>query len=200
MTKLRNSVAHGQYEYDEETDSYIFHNYYKGTERFRTTITRKELEKFLLESQLIETVLTPTHILNIIKYESEQNDTELSEINRYIQSTKINPRSNFSLQKYQNMVMGIIDKLNMSEHDCGRKLLNYDYMLYPQYEDHVEKTIDLETWIKMQEKASENYNEYLSEKARLENGDEYAFPASKKVAAHWRSIIDGNVPFGFKVK
>ena len=112
MTKLRNSVAHGQYEYDEEMDSYIFHNYYKGTERFRTTITRKELEKFLLESQLIETVLTPTHILNIMKYESEQNDTQLSEINRYIQSTKINPKSNFSLQKYQNMVMGIIDKLN----------------------------------------------------------------------------------------
>lgn len=98
------------------------------------------------------------------------------------------------------IMWGIIDKLNMSEHDCGMKLLNYDYMLYPQYEDHFEKTIDLETWIKMQEKASENYNEYLSEKARLENGDEYAFPASKKVAAHWRSIIDGNVPFGFKVK
>lgn len=98
------------------------------------------------------------------------------------------------------IMWGIIDKLIMSEHDCGLKLLNFDHMLYPQYEDHFEKTIDSETWKKMQEKASEKYNKYLSEKTRLENGDEYAFPASEGVAKHWKSIIDGNVPFGFKVK
>lgn len=97
------------------------------------------------------------------------------------------------------IMWGIIDKLILSEHDCGMKLLNYDLMLYPQYEDCFEKTIDSETWKKMQEKASEQYNKYLSEKARLENGDENAFPACEEVAEHWKNIVDGTVPFGYKV-
>lgn len=98
------------------------------------------------------------------------------------------------------IMWGIIDKLIMSEHDCGMKLINYSNMLYPQYDSHFEKTIDPDTWKKLQEKASEKYNKYLSEKARLENGDEYAFPACEEVAEHWKSIIDGTVPFGFKIK
>lgn len=97
------------------------------------------------------------------------------------------------------IMWGIIDKLTISEHDCGMKLLNYDLMLYPQYEDCFEKTIDSETWKKMQEKASEQYNKYLSEKSRLENGDENAFPACEEVAEHWKNIADGAVPFGYKV-
>jgi len=98
------------------------------------------------------------------------------------------------------IMWGIIDKLIMSEHDCGMKLLNYDLMLYPQYEDHFEKTIDLETWKKMQEKASEKYQEYLVEKAKENIGDERAFPACEEVAAHWKSIVYGNVPFGYKIE
>lgn len=98
------------------------------------------------------------------------------------------------------IMWGIIDKLMITEHDCGMRLVNYNDMLYPQYDDRFEKTINPDTWKKLQEKASEQYNKYLSEKARLENGDENAFPACEEVAAHWKSIVDGNVPFGYKIE
>lgn len=98
------------------------------------------------------------------------------------------------------IMWGIIDKLMITEHDCGMRLVNYNDMLYPQYDDRFEKTIDPDTWKKLQEKASEKYQEYLAEKAKENMGDERAFPACEEVAAHWKRIVDGNVPFGYKIE
>ena len=69
---------------------------------------------------------------------------------------------------------------------CGLKMIDYDKMLYPQYEDEfTKKTINKETWDAMQNKATELW---------LEGG------AVERVRNHWRSIMEGNVPFGYKVK
>ena len=75
----------------------------------------------------------------------------------------------------------------MCLHDsCGLKMINYDHMLYPQNKDmFTEKTINKETWDTMQKKATELW---------LEGG------AVKRVRDHWHSIMEGNVPFGYKVK
>jgi hypothetical protein len=70
------------------------------------------------------------------------------------------------------------------------RLVDYSYLLYPQYADHFEKTITPETWQYIQDEA----NRFLLEH---ENNNNYASPA---VVEHWKSIVDGNVPFGFVVR
>lgn len=69
---------------------------------------------------------------------------------------------------------------------CGMKLVDYDNMLYPQYAYKFEKTISSNTWSDIQKEADN----------RLKNDSEHAHPA---VIAHWQSIVDGNVPFGYTI-
>lgn len=69
---------------------------------------------------------------------------------------------------------------------CGLRLIDYDDMLYPQYEDKfTKKIINKETWEAMQKKATELWHE---------GG------GTERVRNHWRSIMEGNVPFGYKVE
>lgn len=70
--------------------------------------------------------------------------------------------------------------------ECGLKLIDYDKMLYPQYEYRFRKTIDESTWNRLQETA----------KKHLEERDDYV---SDNVKAHWESIVAGKVPFGYYV-
>ena len=69
---------------------------------------------------------------------------------------------------------------------CGLKLVNYDNMLYPQDSDHFEKTISSDVWNKIQAQAKELLAETTN--------------AHPVVRAHWQSIVDGQVPFGYVVK
>lgn len=69
---------------------------------------------------------------------------------------------------------------------CWR-LLDYDKMLYPQYEYMFEKTINKDTW------------KFLQEKAKYMLSDE-DFHVHEEIKEHWRSIAEGKVPFGFIVK
>lgn len=73
-----------------------------------------------------------------------------------------------------------------SHNVAGLKLVDYDNMLYPQYHYKFEKTISPDIWKALQEEAKKN----------LDN-KEHAHP---DVIAHWQSIADGNVPFGYSVK
>lgn len=67
----------------------------------------------------------------------------------------------------------------------GLKIVNYDDMLYPQYQCKYEKTIPSHVWESMQKEATERMTER-----------EHVHPA---VYAHWKSIAEGNVPFGYSV-
>lgn len=71
---------------------------------------------------------------------------------------------------------------------CGLRIIDYDNMLYPQYKYRFEKTISHTTWKSIQEQAKKN----LEEVPHNEVCD--------SVAAHWKSIVDGNVPFGYIVR
>ena len=75
---------------------------------------------------------------------------------------------------------------NYSHNECGMKIVNYDDMLYPQHDDKFDKTISSNTWSALQTQAKKNLEETT-----------YAHPA---VLAHWQSIVDGVVPFGYTVK
>ena len=73
-----------------------------------------------------------------------------------------------------------------SNNKCGLKIVDYDDMLYPQYEDKFQKTISSYVWADLQKQAKQN----------LEDSG-YAHP---NVIAHWQSIVDGNVPFGYEIE
>lgn len=67
----------------------------------------------------------------------------------------------------------------------GLKIIDWDNMLYPQYEYKFDKTISKSLWEKIQEQAKES----------LKNAPN----AVESVVEHWQSIVDGKVPFGYKV-
>ena len=73
-----------------------------------------------------------------------------------------------------------------TSNECGLKLIDWDEMLYPQYQYKYEKIIDRGTWNALQKQAAKN----------LEEADY----AAREVIEHWRSIVDGVVPFGYTVK
>jgi len=71
--------------------------------------------------------------------------------------------------------------------DGPMRLVMYGRMLYPQYEDEfVGRTISRDTWEWLQAQAK---------KCMAHRRD-----ASGTVVAHWQSIIDGKVPFGYAVE
>lgn len=76
---------------------------------------------------------------------------------------------------------------------CGMKLVDYDDMLYPQYGHKFDKKISKETWKEIQNQAKLNLEKYENEKV-------YGTYVSPSVANHWKSIVDGTVPFGFEVE
>lgn len=74
-----------------------------------------------------------------------------------------------------------------SHNECGLRIVDYDKMLYPQYEkDFNNKTISRRMFEKMQEVAEK----------RLKEQEE----AHPDVVKHWQSIVDGIVPFGYEIK
>lgn len=71
--------------------------------------------------------------------------------------------------------------------ELGARLVNYDDMLYPQMGDRFAWTINAEQHEKLQAMAQE----------KLSGDVEYVH---KKVLEHWQSIVDGELPHGFKIK
>lgn len=73
-----------------------------------------------------------------------------------------------------------------SNNKCGMKLVDYDEMLYPQYEyKFCDKIIPKYTWEALQKQAKENLEKCS---------------AVPRVIDHWQSIVNGKVPFGYVVE
>lgn len=68
---------------------------------------------------------------------------------------------------------------------CGLRIIDYDDLLYPQYEYKMDNTISKVNWEALQKEAKKNLETKLD--------------AHPYVIAHWKSIVEGNVPFGYKV-
>lgn len=75
---------------------------------------------------------------------------------------------------------------NFRNNKCGLKIVDYDDMLYPQYDDRYDKIISCDVWEALQKEAKKN----------LEDSG-FAHP---HVKAHWESIVNGQVPFGYTVR
>jgi len=68
----------------------------------------------------------------------------------------------------------------------GLRIVDFDNMLYPQYEYKFNKTISKDLWEKLQDEAKN----LLAEK-----GD-FVHPT---VSEHWKSIVAGVIPFGYSI-
>lgn len=67
----------------------------------------------------------------------------------------------------------------------GRKVIDYDKMLYPQYEFKFQKTISKDVFKRLQEEA----------KKELSKG----YSMSANVKQHMESIVAGVIPFGYTI-
>ena len=78
-----------------------------------------------------------------------------------------------------------IKQWEFSSNKCGLKILDYDNMLYPQYEGKFDKIISKDVWALLQKQANENLKDTSY--------------AANEVVAHWQKIACGEVPFGYVV-
>ena len=83
-----------------------------------------------------------------------------------------------------------IKQFMYSENKCGLKIVDYDNMLYPQYEDYFEKRISSSVWGKIQKEAKELLDRHNSDP------DDICHP---RVLKHWEWIAAGIIPFGYMV-
>ena len=74
-----------------------------------------------------------------------------------------------------------------TDNKCGLRLIDYDDFLYPQYEYKYDKVISEHTWETIQAEAKKLL-------------DKDSGHACGEVKRHWKSIVNGVVPFGYKVK
>lgn len=85
-----------------------------------------------------------------------------------------------------SMVMWeIVRQLLYPNNKCGLRMINFDDMLYPQCDYKFDKTIN-----------SHSFNTLQNEAKKLLEKDS----AHPLVMEHWQSIVDGVVPFGYKIK
>jgi len=78
-----------------------------------------------------------------------------------------------------------IRQWEFSSNKCGLRIIDYDNMLYPQYEEKFAKTISNDTWEMLQKQAAEKLKDC-----------EHCHP---DVIKHWKSIAEGKVPFSYTV-
>lgn len=76
-----------------------------------------------------------------------------------------------------------------SGNQSGLRIVDYDDMLYPQYENKFDKVISKETFGSIQKAAQERLD-------KVKQGRE----AHPDVIKHWESIVAGNVPFEYRIK
>ena len=79
----------------------------------------------------------------------------------------------------------VIRHMNYEDNKCGLRLLNMDDLLYPQYE-YKFCSISSNIWEAVQKEAQKR----LSERGT----------AHPDVVAHWKSIVNGKIPFGLRIE
>ena len=84
------------------------------------------------------------------------------------------------------IMWGLIRNWTYTDNKTSLRITDFDKMLYPQYDDYFEKTLPAITWEALRKEAE----------VLLENHKN----AAPIVIQHWKSIIDGNIPFGYKLE
>lgn len=101
-----------------------------------------------------------------------------------LQAINKSPQGGITNFQASAIMWGFIREWQYDDNKAGLKIIDYDKMLYPQYEDNFQKTISKETWGDLQIEAN-----------RLLVGGHL----SDKVHDHCKSIVAGKIPFGYTV-
>lgn len=99
------------------------------------------------------------------------------------------------LSGFQSSIVGLQYLLHTTYEfgKVGITVRNWDNMLYPQYEHAFDKTIPKHMWNQLQEEAKRRIED------EIQHGLSERLMANDKVRAHWQSIVDGIVPFGYEI-
>ena len=87
------------------------------------------------------------------------------------------------------VMWGFIRHWEYTGNKCGLKIIDYDKLLFPQYESYFQKTISPDVWRAVQKEAKQKYDDVCARGGGC----------SDAVFKHWKRIADGNLPFGLKV-
>ena len=87
------------------------------------------------------------------------------------------------------VMWGLVRYLGYQNNKCGMALLDYDNMLYPQYSERFNQELPVNVWENMQKCARQQLTQAQQNKIK----------AHPDVVTHWQQIVDGVVPFGWKV-
>jgi hypothetical protein len=77
---------------------------------------------------------------------------------------------------------------NRTGNKTGLKLVDYDNMLYPQYEKQFSKIISRDTWKAIQREAQSSLDKKEDHHVHMD------------VRHHWERIVAGYIPFGYKLE
>ena len=97
------------------------------------------------------------------------------------------PQGNITGFQAGAVMWGFIRTWNHTDNVCGMKIVNYDNMLYPQYEEDFSKKVSKRVWESLRKEAENR----LTESRETAHSD---------VVQHWESIVMGRVPFGYTVE
>lgn len=79
-----------------------------------------------------------------------------------------------------------VKQWSYTDNKTALKILDYDKMLYPQYEHTFQKTMKEATWKTIQAEAKKMLESFAS--------------AHPDIVSHWKSIADGQIPFGYTIE
>ena len=96
-------------------------------------------------------------------------------------------RQAYGITGFQASCIGweMVRKL-LTDSKVGIVLLDFENMLYPQYEERFSKTIDKEMWEELQKIAKRNLRKHIG--------------ACQEVIDHWKAIAKGTIPFGYELE
>lgn len=100
-------------------------------------------------------------------------------------------QNTFNLSEYQRGCVGweVVKEFMILDKNAPAQLLDFSNMLYPHGEEKFSRTITRKNWEWIQKQAQK----------KIDGVNKSEAPHSAKTFDHWKSIVDGNVPFGFDV-
>lgn len=143
-----------------------------------------------------ESIKTFDELVEFLKYVKENCDCGYGETPRAMAQASVAVAwylaKEFGITGFQAgfVMWDFIRDWMYKSNETGMRIINYDDMLYPQYNYKFQKTISSDTWKSLQETAKK--------KIEKDGEADYGF-AHPEVRKHWESIANGNIPFGYTV-
>lgn len=154
----------------------------------------QHLEKIWFEEAKVQTIETLTSFINHIMNDYEHDYGTICHALSACalaaaHAANNHPQGGITGFQAGFVMWDFIKQWMYSNNKTALRIVDYDKMLYPQYEEQFDKVISKETFESLQKAAQECLDE--AKQGQVAHSD---------VLKHWESIVAGNVPFGYKIK